>query len=300
MVLRAFSNRKVRQDLDLSVAAEAKSIASVAADAKTSALGAPRGALRAAVGPFDETAGATAGPPSAEPEVRQSEMTEEPQGNDAAGSVVLAIGRPYFHDGTVGQGKYESDLPPTLLGAVESLHILARAVFTEVGTAPEAGVRVAVDGWELLLGPELGHAQLVRHDGLARSPAAPERRAHQWLRGIAALRQSDHGQALAAFQAEAEQAATDGLPQRAAVAYRAAAASARAVGRADQSNRMLRLAGKYYLAIAEGADTLPQGVFSAYREAARAFLEAGNLPLAQQSLTKALAVGEALGLVERS
>ena len=70
---------------------------------------------------------------------------------------------------------------------------------------------------------------------------------------------------------------------------------------ADQSNRFLRLApGKSYLEIAEGANTLPQGVFSAYREAARAFLEAGNLPLAQQCLTKALAVGEALGLLERA
>ena len=99
---------------------------------------------------------------------------------------------------------------------------------------------------------------------------------------------------------KAAAAIASGSPQRAAVAFRAAAGSARSIGRADECNRFLRLAGKSYLEIAEGANTLPQGVFSAYREAARAFLEAGNLPLAQQCLTKALAVGEALGLLERA
>ncbi|HET9058281.1 MAG TPA: hypothetical protein VFN61_00045 [Acidimicrobiales bacterium] len=239
------------------------------------------------------------GPGPADSGTRELAAGEGPEG----GTVVLAIGRPYFHDGTVGEGRYESDLPPTLLAALHSLQELARAVLAQAGAPDEGELVVRSDGWALHLGPEPGHAKLVRldgHDSGAPANAHTDRRAHQWLRGIAALRQSDHAQAQAAFEAEAKEAVESGLPQRAAVAYRAAAASARSVGRSDQANRMLRLAGKYYLEIAEGAETLPQGVFSAYREAARAFLEAGNLPLAHQSLTKAIAVGEALGLSERS
>jgi hypothetical protein len=216
------------------------------------------------------------------------------------GNVLLAVGRSYFHDGTVGEGIYEADLPLTLLATFDALHVLARAVFSEMGAARDTEVTITCGRWLLRLGPETGQAQLVEIDAVAPStPARTERRAEQWLRGVAALRQADHPQALAAFEAEAEAAVAAGSPQRAAVAFRAAAASARSIGRGDESNRFLRLAGKSYLEIAEGANTLPQGVFSAYREAARAFLEAGNLPLAQQCLTKALVVGEALGLLER-
>ncbi len=216
------------------------------------------------------------------------------------GKVLLAVGDSYFHDGTVGEGLYEADLPLTLLATFEALHVLARAVFSEMGAVRGAEVTITCDRWLLRLGPEPGQAQLVQMDaGAPSTPARSERRASQWLRGVAALRQADHPQALAAFEAEAVSAVAAGSPQRAAVAFRAAAASARSIGRADECNRFLRLAGKSYLEIAEGVNTLPQGVFSAYREAARAFLDAGNLPLAQQCLTKALAVGEAVGLLER-
>jgi len=214
--------------------------------------------------------------------------------------VLLAVGRSFFHDGTVGEGLYEADLPLTLIATFDALLVLSRAVFSEMGAARDTEVTITCDRWLLRLGPETGQAQLVEIDAVAPStPARSERRAEQWFRGVAALRQADHPQALAAFEAEAEAAVAAGSPQRAAVAFRAAAASARSIGRGDESNRFLRLAGKSYLEIAEGANTLPQGVFSAYREAARAFLEAGNLPLAQQCLTKALVVGEALGLLER-
>lgn len=217
------------------------------------------------------------------------------------GTVLLSVGDPYFHDGTVAEGRYQDDLAPTFLATVEALHGLARAVFSELGAPSDAELSAHCDRWSLRLGPEPGQAQMVRLDDSGPVPKArKERRADQWLRGIAALRQADHAQALAAFEAEAAQAVAAGSPQRAAVSYRAAAASARSIGRADQCNRLLRLAGKAYLDIAEAGTTLPQGVFSAYREAARAFLEAGNLPLAQQCLTKALTVGETLGLLERA
>jgi hypothetical protein len=216
--------------------------------------------------------------------------------------VVLAVGGPYFHDGKVAEGRYERDLEPTLLGALSAVQTLARAIFTQVGAQPDAEMSARCDRWSLLFGPEQGQAQVVElDDGAARQEGAGTRQgraASEWLRGVAALRQADHAQALVAFETEAADAVAASSPQRAAVAYRAAAASARSVGRADQYNRLLRLAGKSYLEIAEAATTLPQGVFSAYREAARAFLEAGNLPLAQQCLTKALAVGETLGLME--
>lgn len=273
MPLGAFSRRRTGEPLDLS------------AEATT------------------PTSEASAAAPGSDEPTGVADDEGGPGGGHEAGTVVLAIGSPYFHDGTVGGGRYESDLPPTLLAAVHSIQELARAVLAEAGALDQGELVVRSESWALHLGPEPGYAKLVRLDGEvagSRSGAHTDRRAHQWLRGIAALRQSDHAQAQAAFEAEAKEAVEAGLPQRAAVAYRAAAASARSVGRSDQANRMLRLAGKYYLEIAEGAETLPQGVFSAYREAARAFLEAGNLPLAHQSLTKAIAVGEALGLAERS
>ncbi len=301
MALRAFHSRRGArealgaEELDLSAAAEveqARLPEGAGGHAGAATVMAPAGcAPQAGEGPH----GVEGADKSHEDE---EAVTADAPG--ATGSVVLAIGRPYFHDGTVGQGKYEGDLAPTLIAALQSVHALSRAIFAQVGAPADGEVVVSAEGWELRLGPEPGQAHVVRPEGGDAQAAPTERRAHQWLRGIAALRQSDHGHALAAFQAEAEEAAGNRRPQRAAVAYRAAAASARAVGRADQANRMLRLAGKHYLEIAEEPGTLPQGVFSAYREAAKAFLEAGNLPLAHQSLTKAMAVGEALGLVERS
>ncbi len=303
MALRAFHSRRGAQELpgtpelDLSAAAEADQ----ARPSEDGPGGAGSTARRAAGGSATANgAGPGAGDVDGDGKSREDEEPATADPLAGTGSVVLAIGSPYFQNGTVGQGKYESELPPTLIAALQSVHALSRAVFAQLGASGESEVVVAADGWELKLGPEPGHAQVVRLDGQGPQAVPTERRAHQWLRGIAALRQSDHGNALAAFQSEAEEAAANRLPQRAAVAYRAAAASARAVGRADQANRMLRLAGKHYLEIAEEPGTLAQGVFSAYREAARAFLEAGNLPLAHQSLTKAMAVGETLGLVERS
>jgi len=128
--------------------------------------------------------------------------------------------------------------------------------------------------------------------------AGGEAEADEWVRGLVASRDADHGQALAAFEAEAAEAAASSSPQRAAIAYRAASAAAMAAGRADHANRLLRLSGKAYLEIAERPDTIAQGVFMAYRESARCFLEAGNLPLAHSCLSKAIAIGETLGYTE--
>jgi hypothetical protein len=300
MELHAISRRKRRHaDLDLSAeaATPARSRDNRAAEDELfeAAWDEPAGAHQGwANGPGGSgLEGAVGAWPAQEPD------HEGP--NPPIGKVLLAVGPSYFHDGTVGEGLYENDLPLTLLATFEALHVLARAIFCEMGAARDTEVTINCGRWLLRLGPETGQAQLVQVDaGTASTPARTERRADQWLRGVAALRQADHPQALAAFEAEAAAAVAAGSPQRAAVAFRAAAASARSIGRADESNRFLRLAGKSYLEIAEGANTLPQGVFSAYREAARAFLEAGNLPLAQQCLTKALAVGEALGLLERT
>jgi hypothetical protein len=122
--------------------------------------------------------------------------------------------------------------------------------------------------------------------------------ADSWVRGVVASRDADHAQALASFEAEANEAVAAGAPQRAAIAYRAAAAAATAAGRRDQANRLQRMGGKAYMEIAEKPDTLPQGVFMAYREGARCFLEAGNLPLAHKCLSKAIAIGETLGYTE--
>lgn len=155
-----------------------------------------------------------------------------------------------FHDGTVGEGLYEADLPLTLVATFEAMHVLARAIFSEMGAARDCEVTVNCDRWLLRLGPGTGQAQLVQVDevtastsgtsgtpGTSGTQAPNERGANQWLRGVAALRQADHPQALAAFEAEAAAALAAGSPQRAAVAFRAAAASARSIGRADQSNR---------------------------------------------------------------
>jgi hypothetical protein len=308
MALHAISRRQRRQPVDLSAGGD------VAAEARGDA-GQPQPADNFFEPPWEEPeAGETTGQDGTDVaasgghklDAPSADGRPSPAGPEPSGTVVLAVGRAYFHDGTVGEGRYEADVPPTLLASIKAIHVLAQAVFAQVGAlegSEDAGAEITVarHGWLLRLGPEPGQAQLLRPgQGSPASPAPRDRRTHQWLRGIAALRQSDHAQALAAFEAEAAEAVAGGSPQRAAVAYRAAAASARSVGRADQCNRLLRLTGKAYLEIAEAGTTIPQGVFSAYREAARAFLDAGNLPLAQQCLNKALTVGEALGLVERT
>ena len=69
------------------------------------------------------------------------------------GNVLLAVGRSYFHDGTVGEGIYEADLPLTLLATFDALHVLARAVFSEMGAARDTEVTITCDRWLLRLGP---------------------------------------------------------------------------------------------------------------------------------------------------
>jgi len=218
--------------------------------------------------------------------------------------VVLAIGSTYFHNGRVSPERYASDLAPTFLGAVSASHTLLRELFKEIGAPEGAAIQALCDRWHLRFGAEVGQAQFsvdeeVPADGTgARSPSGTGAGADGWVRGLVASRDSDHAQALAAFETEAAEAAEAGAPQRAAIAYRAAAAAALAAGRGDHANRLQRLAGKAYMEIAEKSETLPQGVFMAYRESARCFLEAGNLPLAHKCLSKAIAIGETLGYTE--
>jgi len=224
---------------------------------------------------------------------------------EGAERVVLAVGSAYYHDGRVGPERYASDLAPSFLGAVAASHMLLRQLFSEMGAPPEAPLEARCDRWQLRYGADVGQAQFVEYasaptgsDG--RAQAGPAADADEWVRGLVATRDADHGQAMAAFLAEAEEAAAAGAPQRAAIAYRAAAAAASAAGRADNANRFLRLAGKAYLEIAEKSETIPQGVFMAYREGARCFLEAGNLPLAHRCLSKSIAIGETLGYTENA
>ncbi len=218
--------------------------------------------------------------------------------------VVLAIGSTYFHDGRVSPERYASDLAPTFVGAVGASHSLLRELFKEMGAPEGAPIEALCDRWHLRYGTDAGQAQFsldeeVLPDGAgARSSSGPGAGADGWVRGLVASRDSDHAQALAAFEAEAAEAVEAGAPQRAAIAYRAAAAAALAAGRGDHANRLQRLAGKAYIEIAEKSETLPQGVFMAYRESARCFLEAGNLPLAHKCLSKAIAIGETLGYTE--
>ena len=219
--------------------------------------------------------------------------------------VVLAVGSDYYHDGRVGPERYASDLAPSFLGAVAASHMLLRQLFSEIGAPPEAPLEARCDRWQLRYGADVGQAQFVEHAAAStgsegRSKAGPATDADEWIRGLVATRDADHGQAMAAFEAEAGEAAAAGAPQRAAIAYRAAAAAASAAGRADNANRFLRLAGKAYLEIAEKSETIPQGVFMAYREGARCFLEAGNLPLAHRCLSKSIAIGETLGYMENA
>lgn len=222
-------------------------------------------------------------------------------GATAAAEVVLAVGSRYFHDGRVGPGRYESDLPPTLVAAFSGAQGLLRAVFDEVGAPADAPIAARCGRYDLHFGEAPGQAEVIRRTD-AEGTAGPRDRARvaagHWVRGVVASRDADDARAAADFEAEGDEAVVADTPQRAAIAYRAAAASAQASGRADNANRLLRLAGKAYLEIAESVDTLPQGVFMAYREGARCFLEAGNLPLAHRCLSKALAIGETLGYTE--
>ncbi len=217
--------------------------------------------------------------------------------------VVLAMGSTYFHNGRVSPERYASDLAPTFVGAVGASHTLLRELFKEMGAAEGAPIRASCDRWHLRYGTDVGQAQFsvdeeIPAGGAGTRSTGTGAGADGWVRGLVASRDSDHAQALAAFETEAAEAAEAGAPQRAAIAYRAAAAAALAAGRGDHANRLQRLAGKAYIEIAEKSETLPQGVFMAYRESARCFLEAGNLPLAHKCLSKAIAIGETLGYTE--
>lgn len=218
--------------------------------------------------------------------------------------VVLAVGSTYFHNGRVSPERYASDLAPSFLGAIAASHTLLRELFKEMGAPEGASIQADCERWHLRYGSDVNQAQFsvdeqVSANGAGAASATGDRTgADGWVRGLVASRDADHAQALAAFEAEAVEAAEAGAPQRAAIAYRAAGAAALSAGRGDHANRLQRLAGKAYLEIAEKSETLPQGVFMAYRESARCFLEAGNLPLAHKCLSKAIAIGETLGYTE--
>jgi hypothetical protein len=249
------------------------------------------------------------------PETRTSDDRDAPDepstpvaGGEGSGpSVVLSLGSSYYADGRASADGYASDLAPTFLSAISASQVLLRDLFAEVGASRAASIEVHCDQWQLLYGNEVGEAQILRREEDApgsgsgsRGNSGDDKASDKWVRGLVASRDSDHAQALAAFESEANEALEAGSPQRAAVAYRAAAAAAQSAGRADYSNRLLRLAGKSYMEIAEKAETIPQGVFMAYREGARCFIEAGNLPLAHRCLSRAIAIGETLGYTEAS
>jgi hypothetical protein len=233
--------------------------------------------------------------------------TRSETSHDGVERVILAVGSTYFHNGRVSPERYASDLAPSFMGAIAASHTLLRELFNEMGAKERAPIQAQCDRWRLRYGAEVGQAQFsideLPTDGGGRGggpKAGDGSDADSWVRGLVASRDADHGQALAAFEAEATEAVEAGAPQRAAIAYRAAAAAALAAGRGDHANRLQRLGGKAYMEIAEKPDTLPQGVFMAYRESARCFLEAGNLPLAHKCLSKAIAIGETLGYTESS
>jgi len=238
----------------------------------------------------------------------ESQPSTEPRDKAPSGPgtehVVLAVGSPYFHDGRVGRDRYASDLTSSFIGSVTAAQLLLRGLFDEVGAPPDAFIEATCDRLRLRFGSDVGEAQFTEEDkastGDGRVDPSPVEHGHadEWVRGLVAVRDADHAQALAAFESEAAEAAASGSPQRAAIAYRAASSAATAAGRSDHANRLLRLAGKAYLEIAEKPETIPQGVFMAYREGARCFLEAGNLPLAHKCLSKAIAIGETLGYTE--
>lgn len=126
---------------------------------------------------------------------------------------------------------------------------------------------------------------------------AIERTGDRWEQGVNAAREGDHAQALALFEEEAERCAEEGLHHRAAIAYRSASREAGWIGRSDHANKLLRLAGKHYLFVGESPDTSAQGVVQAFSTAAKCFLQAGNLPLASASITRALATSETLSAI---
>lgn len=119
--------------------------------------------------------------------------------------------------------------------------------------------------------------------------------ARAWERGVAAAHEGEHSRALRLYEQEAEAAAGEGAHGRAAIAYRSASGQAERSGRHDEANRLLRLAGKHYLCVAETPDTPPRGIRQAYEVAAKCFLQAGNLELASTSISRAMALDEALG-----
>jgi len=248
--------------------------------------------------PLNETAGSPGAGKPARP-VEDGYLFPGPV-EPARGRVVLSVGSGYFHDGKVTADRYAKDLAPAYLAAIAGAHTLLGAIFAEHGAAASM-ITSRCERWEVRFGPGEGQVELVElADGVGDhgTPGVADRRVGPWLRGVAADREGDHAGALGAFAKEAEDAVAAGVPQRAAVAYRSAAMAARQAGRSDEANRLLRLAGKAYLEIAELPETIDQGVFMAYREAARCLLDAGNLPLAHATLTKALAIGRALGYVD--
>ncbi|MGH9207557.1 MAG: hypothetical protein ACRD1G_13555, partial [Acidimicrobiales bacterium] len=115
-----------------------------------------------------------------------------------------------------------------------------------------------------------------------------------WDRGVAASREGSSAEALELFETEADNAAAQSQNQRAAIAYRSASREAMIVGRRDHANKLLRLSGKHYLMVAESPETAVRAVVQAFVAAAKCFLQAGNLPLAGASITRALATSEIL------
>ncbi|MBV9660571.1 MAG: hypothetical protein JO337_05375 [Acidimicrobiales bacterium] len=206
----------------------------------------------------------------------------------------------YFPNGRVDERRYESDLPASFLASASAAKQIIGALLSDAGvTGDEDQIEVRRGHHVLQFGPGAEEVQVIEmpDDAVGNSRAADER-VSPWIRAVAAARDADHAAALRSFEKEAHDAVEDRAPQRAAVAFRSAATAARAAGRGDDANRLLRLAGKSYLEIAESRNTTHQGMFLAYREAARCALEAGNLPLAQTSLGKAIAIGETLGYTD--
>jgi hypothetical protein len=154
--------------------------------------------------------------------------------------VVLSVGSTHFHNGRVSPERYASDLAPSFLGAIVASHTLLRELFKEMGAPEGASIQADCERWHLRYGSDVSQAQFsvdeqVSTNGAVRGSTAGNRAgADGWVRGLVASRDADHAQALAAFEAEAAEAAEAGAPQRAAIAYRAAGAAALAAGRGDQ------------------------------------------------------------------
>ncbi len=218
--------------------------------------------------------------------------------------VVLAVGSTYFHNGRVSPERYASDLAPSFLGAIAASHTLLRELFKEMGAPEGASIKADCDRWHLRYGSDLNQAQFSVDEQMPANgtgPAAPSRDrsgADGWVRGLVASRDADHAQALAAFEAEAAEAAEAGAPQRAAIAYRAAACG-RTGGGPRRSRQPLAATGGQGVPgdRREVRDAPTRRLHGISRERPL-LLEAGNLPLAHKCLSKAIAIGETLGYTE--